>query len=814
MLLACAVLVSLSNPYAAPTQASSCWEQVGVLRDEEFGRALLGVDVDGDGFGDLLVGAPGARTRRGGEGRVRLFRGSAQGLASAPAWTLEGGVAGAHLGAVLSRAGDVNGDGFEDILVGAPEEARGVALFPPGPHLASFRPTTHEGAAYLFLGSATGLAPAPARAWRGLDSHERLGWTLDGDFDANGDGFDDVLIGAPGFGGGLGRVQLFLGSSGALATTPAWERIGPQVACGFGEVLGATRDIDKDGFGDFVLSLPRLLGGGTSELFLGSATGPRTSPDAVFARSMEAVATLNLNHFRDIETFYVSPTAPDRLEWFQVQGNSHGHIPVIGAVRAVAFDHLDGDRYEEVVLGVPEATSVAPFGRVWIYTSVSGLSPLDPTTPFPVYDGRQAGAEWGAALATCDVDGDGASELFVGAPRFDVELGDEGAVTMIPSQKPRLSYALVQTLENMLGPGAAGDYDGDGFDDLVVATKGGSSVPGRAELRYGSPAGLPTNGIELPPPTGSGFPTSFGTNFVPGDFNGDGYDDVVVTFFTGGGYRNPVFEGEQRLFVGGPQGLLLAQIVSTEEGFGRRAGDVNGDGKDDLLVTRRARLDLYLGTAGGLSSLPIQSFTAAEEVVAGELDGDGYGDILVGREFGRRFEQLRGSPAGLIHVGEFTFPEATFIPLLLDVDADGRDELVHFHKAYMIGRPDQPRYRVSRLTPAGLEPCPQHWEDPIPDSEETVPVLSSINLWAAFDADLDGRTDLLLSGFRLLRGLPGGGFDRAPLWSGGRQGMIPAYNPAQGPSPIQGDFDGDGKVEVFAHESFDFQLRLLEASSL
>ncbi|MFN8549043.1 MAG: VCBS repeat-containing protein [Candidatus Eisenbacteria bacterium] len=133
---------------------------------DALGAALAGDgDVNGDGLSDLVVGAPGASTPELGAGRVQLYLNGA----SSPSWSYDAHTAGAHLGAAVANAGDVNGDGFADLLVSAPSQKVGGA--------------NDAGAAFLFLGKPngpsntpgwsvsggsgrTGAGPEPARRWR------------------------------------------------------------------------------------------------------------------------------------------------------------------------------------------------------------------------------------------------------------------------------------------------------------------------------------------------------------------------------------------------------------------------------------------------------------------------------------------------------------------------------------------------------------------------------------------------------------------------------------------------------------------------
>src|SRR5688572_13998891 len=136
-----------------------------------------------------------------------------------PAWSFAGSQPGAHLGHSVGSAGDVNGDGYDDVLVGAPGIGNG------------------EGTAYLFLGSSAGLAFSPAWQQEGGQLHAHFGFSVASAGDVNGDGYGDVLVGAPGGDGDLehqGAVFLYLGSSAGLSIAPSRVWQGDQVACRFG----------------------------------------------------------------------------------------------------------------------------------------------------------------------------------------------------------------------------------------------------------------------------------------------------------------------------------------------------------------------------------------------------------------------------------------------------------------------------------------------------------------------------------------------------------------------------------------------------
>jgi hypothetical protein len=162
------------------------------------------------------------------EGGAFLFHGSADGLSETPDWIGQMDQAGAQFGYAVSGAGDVNRDGYADVIVGAP-------------YFEDSSENLSEGGIFLYYGSADGLNPTPGWAASGGMAEARLGWSVSAAGDVNYDGYPDLAAGAPGWDGrayveGHG-IFVYHGSGNGPSLGADWSHVGWAPYTGYGEAV-------------------------------------------------------------------------------------------------------------------------------------------------------------------------------------------------------------------------------------------------------------------------------------------------------------------------------------------------------------------------------------------------------------------------------------------------------------------------------------------------------------------------------------------------------------------------------------------------
>jgi hypothetical protein len=399
-------------------------------------------DVNGDGYDDVIVGASGYDNGvLNNSGRVFVYHGSASGLATTESWTVASNQASSGFGSVAG-AGDVNGDGYDDVIVGA-------GLYDNG--------TTNQGGrVWAYHGSATGLSTTEAWTKGVAAQSSRFGSALSTAGDVNGDGYDDVIVGAWAYGNGQndeGRAYVFLGSATGLVLPAAWKMESNQTDARFGLAVSTAGDVNGDGYDDVIVTAPWYDNGhleeGKAYVYHGSASGLSVAPGwtkesnqyaAYYGYSAAAAGDVNGDGFSDIIVGAVSFTNGEQDEGkaFVYHGSATG---LVGAAAWTAesnqalasFGHsvsgagdINGDGYSEVIVGADTYDGgEVDEGGVFLYEgSASGLAATEAWSA----ESNQAGAAFGSALACAgDVNGDGSADVIIGARHFSNPEVFEGA---------------------------------------------------------------------------------------------------------------------------------------------------------------------------------------------------------------------------------------------------------------------------------------------------------------------------------------------------------------------------------------------------
>jgi hypothetical protein len=466
----------------------------------------------------------------------------AQGLAAWPASvelaTLDGGngfgikgvLSGDLSGMSVSSAGDVNGDGIADVIVGAPNAGAN-----PGSAYVVFG-TGQARPASLDLGALDGV---DGFRILGAAPNDQLGFSVSAAGDVNGDGIDDVIVGAPSAGAGAAYVVL-----GRRAPFPAVVEVSSVDGTDGFRIEGAVAD---GGLGHGVAAAGDLNGDGVDDVVIGSTSAIDALAYVVYGRR-----TAQAGPFAPV----VEVAALDGQNGFRLVG-SGGRASVSGA------GDVNGDGIDDIVVGSAlSASAYVVFGRS---TAATGPFPasvavaaLDGHSGFKI-SGTWANSWLGGSVAAADVNGDGLADVIVGAPMNSVPNGTWAGAAFVVFGRDTAGGAFPPVLDvkTLTGPNGfrfdgstgermgfsvalAGDLDGDGFDDIVLGAPHGSpsgaTARGAAFVVFGRGSGFPgyfnqynPRGVRITRIDGVAAHDAAGFSVAgAGDVNGDGALDIVV----------------------------------------------------------------------------------------------------------------------------------------------------------------------------------------------------------------------------------------------------------------------------------------------
>ncbi len=440
-------------------------------------------DVNGDGFDDVIVGAPGASANGPYSGSSYVVFGKASGfsvtmdlssLDGDNGFRLDGVAEDDVSGRLVSNAGDVNGDGFDDVIVGA--------------HLADPN-GRYSGSSYVVFGKASGFSATLELSSLDGSNGFRLDGVAEGDFssesvssagDVNGDGFDDLIVGASGAdpnGYSSGSSYVVFGKASGFSATMDLSNLydgngfrldGVAAYDGSGSVSNAG-DVNGDGFNDLIVGALRAAPNG---FFSGSSY-------VVFGKASGFSATMELSSLDGSNGFRLDGVA---------EGDFSGEsVSNAGDVNGDGFDDLIVGAYRADPNGYSSGSSYVVFGKASGFSATMDLSSLDGSNGFRL-DGVPQNYSGGSVSNAGDVNGDGFDDVIVGAWHADPNGDLSGSSYVVFGKASGFSATMnLSSLDGSSGfrldgvaaydssgfsVSSAGDVNGDGFDDLIVGAPG------------------------------------------------------------------------------------------------------------------------------------------------------------------------------------------------------------------------------------------------------------------------------------------------------------------------------------------------------
>ena len=550
----------------------------GEAAGDNLGMSVSGDgDVNGDGHPDFAVGARhfDAGMFEDNNGRVYVYFGGPD-LSTTPDLTITGSAEDVEFGTSLSLVGDVNGDGFDDLLAGA---------------LSNDTGTKGAGAAYLYFGGLN-MDTVPDLTITGQDPNDHLGFRVAAAGDYNADGYADFLVTAAGdfvTGSVTSKVYMYLGGPNPDTTRDLILQ-GEDLDDWFGVALGSAGDVDGDGYDDFLVGAHTsgALDPITSKayLYLGGST-PNTDPGlvlhgpsadwlgysvagagdidgdgrddflvgAVYAGMGGEVTVHSVYPYRVLDPNGGETWVRGRSERVRWKGADLADVAVsvdAGLSWTLVAEGVGGDPANTIHVVAPGQETDHALVRVVLtgrsatkrYADKSdavfrivppGDRPAVVSETVLTVDGGTAGDNLGYSMAAVgDVSGDGREDFVVGAPYEDTGGSGAGQAYLYlggcdPGQGPALVFTGAAA-SDALGYAVAGggDFDGDGYPDLVLSapyndaagSESGRGIPAPRRSRHGC-----RRRLRLPA-------SAVGENFglavaLVGDVNGDGADVLL-----------------------------------------------------------------------------------------------------------------------------------------------------------------------------------------------------------------------------------------------------------------------------------------------
>ena len=613
-------LVNIDLANLSPSQGFQIY---GTNSGDQSGWSVGGAgDVNNDGYEDVIIGAPYANNGAGisyvvygPQGGELIANISLSSLYSYQGFAIYGVNSGDESGISVSGAGDVNNDNYDDIIIGAPYASPSSNQLKAG---ISYVVYGGKNLATTYLAS---LTKSQGFSISGINPADYSGYSVSGAGDVNNDGYDDVIIGAyyagispyyPGasyviYGGNnLQSVNL---ATLASNTTLGYSINGYASYSGSGWSVSGAGDINGDRYDDFIIGAPYANGGaGISYVIYGK---------------------VGLNNI-DLSSLTTTQASTQGFSLYGANLYDYSGAAVSGA------GDVNGDGYDDIIIGAPLANNAVGTSYINIgqstndnvdlasfaqYFDVLGVAPYD-------YSGS-------IVSGAGNLNNDSYTDIIIGAPYANavyVIFGNENIVSIDlsqsnPNQFYTITYSNGDYIDDFFQNGglsinAAGDVNNDGYDDIIIGLPYTENFSGASYVIYGQPISTSLENINLANlSSNQGFsiykaPTNSYSGYSvsgAGDVNGDGIDDIII------GAPNAV-----------PSGIIY--IVFGQASSNIANIDLSNLGNKGFSITGAAAGD-YAGWS--VSSL-------------GNINGDNYNnhaldDIIIGAPF--------ASPNGLSKAG-------------------------------------------------------------------------------------------------------------------------------------------------------------------
>ncbi len=740
-------------------------------------------DVNNDGYDDIITSDPYNPTNGTNAGAAFIFLGGT-GMAGIPAVTFYGVTSEDKFGSSISRAGDVNNDGYDDVIVGAPlndnagSNAGAAYIFFGGsnmnnvPDVILYGEATDDqfgfavsngrklnldiyddvivGAPYHLSG---GERPGRAYVYNGGNSMDNIadliitginyvypnsafGYSVESAGDVNGDSYNDILVGALNAEYYTGKAYLYYGGN-ILDNIADVTLRGEHVSYQFGGSLAAPGDLNKDGYADVVigesLNSSLLFNAGRVSVFYGGTAMNDVADRIIYGEYYEDLFGYSLSGAGDLDgdgvnefvvgapsnvsggslagkvyVFKASETGTDIEDqnFVGAPGDQFGYsVSTAGDINA--------DGYSDVIIGsLYNNDGGADAGAAYIYY---GGAVLDYYPDVFMY-GASAGDHFGTSVSYAgDVNQDGYPDVIVGAPENDVGGSDAGRAYIYYGGPGMNNVADVILTGEAPGDrfgfcvSRAGNVNGDAAGDVIVGAvfnDAGGSNAGRAYVYYG---GTSMNNIADVIMTGAGAGYWLGISCsYAGNVNGDFYDDVIV----GASMHDVPIPGQAYVFLGSSSMDNIPDVTMNGDWQGDQfgysvstAGNINADLYSDVIIgaygndeggTDAGQAYLYYGTAVmnnnvdfTLTGAAPYDFFGVSVGAAGNINSDQYEDVIVGAcyndaggaDAGRAYVYYGGAPMNVIADLKMTGKNAYdnfgwSVSYAGDLNTDGKSDLI------------------------------------------------------------------------------------------------------------------------------------------